>query len=92
MGRGKMLFAVQALRAFAASSVVLHHFLVEAVQKAGYRDSLFDMIVSKVAFIRSVALAVILASAAWQPTRRGGCNTARQQQRELRAFDISGPH
>jgi exopolysaccharide production protein ExoZ len=37
MGRRKTLFAIQALRAFAAASVVAHHILVVAVQKAGYR-------------------------------------------------------
>ena len=38
-GRGKTLFTVQALRAFAASSVVVHHVMIVAVQKAGYQYS-----------------------------------------------------
>jgi exopolysaccharide production protein ExoZ len=37
MGRGDTLFTIQALRAFAAASVVTHHILVVAVQKAGYQ-------------------------------------------------------
>jgi peptidoglycan/LPS O-acetylase OafA/YrhL len=37
MERGKTLFTVQALRALAASSVFVHHILIVAVQKAGYR-------------------------------------------------------
>jgi exopolysaccharide production protein ExoZ len=37
MGRGKTLLTIQALRAFAAASVVVHHILVVAVQKAGYQ-------------------------------------------------------
>jgi exopolysaccharide production protein ExoZ len=37
MGRRKTLFTIQALRAFAAASVVVHHILAVAVQKAGYR-------------------------------------------------------
>jgi exopolysaccharide production protein ExoZ len=37
MRRGKTLFTIQALRAFAAASVVVHHILVVAVQKAGYQ-------------------------------------------------------
>src|SRR5215472_11255649 len=36
MDGGKTLLTVQALRAFAAASVVVHHILVVAVQKAGY--------------------------------------------------------
>jgi peptidoglycan/LPS O-acetylase OafA/YrhL len=36
MGRGRTLYTIQALRAFAAASVVVHHILVVAVQKAGY--------------------------------------------------------
>jgi hypothetical protein len=35
MGWGKTLFTVLALRAFAASRVVLHHILIVALQKAG---------------------------------------------------------
>jgi exopolysaccharide production protein ExoZ len=37
MGRRKTLFTIQALRAVAAASVVVHHILVVAVQKAGYQ-------------------------------------------------------
>jgi exopolysaccharide production protein ExoZ len=37
MGGGKTLFTVQALRAFAAASVVVHHILMVAVQRAGYQ-------------------------------------------------------
>src|SRR5262249_9700253 len=36
MDGGKTLLTVQAPRAFAAASVVVHHILVVAVQKAGY--------------------------------------------------------
>ena len=39
MDGGKTLFTVQALRAFAASSVVVHHIMIVAVQKAGYHYS-----------------------------------------------------
>ncbi len=39
MDGGKTLFTVQALRAFAASSVVVHHIMIVAVQKAGYQYS-----------------------------------------------------
>ena len=39
MGGGKTPFTVQALRAFAASSVVVHHIMIVAVQKAGYQYS-----------------------------------------------------
>src|SRR5277367_1845744 len=60
MGRGKTLFTLQALRAFAASRVVLHHVLAVSVQKAGCRCS---------SSIGIVALAVIFAGAAWQAVR-----------------------
>jgi peptidoglycan/LPS O-acetylase OafA/YrhL len=39
MAGAKTLFTVQALRAFAASSVVVHHIMIVAVQKAGYQYS-----------------------------------------------------
>jgi exopolysaccharide production protein ExoZ len=37
MERGRTLFTIQALRALAAASVVVHHILAVAVQKAGYQ-------------------------------------------------------
>jgi N-acetylmuramoyl-L-alanine amidase len=60
MGRGKTLFTLQVLRAFATSRVVLHHVLAVSVQKAGCRCS---------SSIGIVALAVIFAGAAWQAVR-----------------------